>query len=82
MIQGLAGHIRAFMAEFNLVFAQFWAAAFDIAVFRPWTAAHAVAYFASFLGDSAGKREVPFAYVAVHAAWSYQFRLKGFLLHD
>jgi len=78
----LAWHVAAFMAELDLVFAKFSAASLNIAVFRPWTAAHAVAYLTPFLGNTAGKSEVPFADVAIHAAWRHQFTLQGVRLHN
>ncbi len=65
----------------DLVLAEFFAAAFDIAVFAAWTTAYAVGYLASFLWDTMGLGEVAFADAAVHAAWRYEFRLEMCLLH-
>ena len=82
MVKVLARYGVALAAGLNLVFGQFVAASFDVAVFGSWKAACAMRNFSSLTRDSMRVSQVGFAYAAVHSAWSYEFRREFYRGHQ
>ena len=81
-VKVFAGHSVAFAAGLDLVFGEFFASSFDVAVFASRKASCAVGYFAFFPRYAMYVSVVGFAYTAVHSAWRDECRDKFILGHQ
>ena len=81
MVEVFAGHCVALVAGLDLVFGEFFAASFDVAVFGSWQAASAIGDFAPYPLNPVRVGDVASTYGTVHAARSNKLSVKRFLRH-
>jgi membrane protein implicated in regulation of membrane protease activity len=81
VVEVFAGHCVALVAGLDLVFGEFFAASFDVAVFGSGKATCAVGYFASYPRYPMRVSYVGFAYGAVHSARRNKFSGKFVRCH-
>ena len=74
MIKVVAGNRFTLAAGVDLVFSEFWAAPYYVAVFGSWKATFTVGYFAPLPWDAMRMSQVSLAQCTVHSAWRNKVR--------